>query len=231
MGDQSAYPPQSPQIPYGNGPPGPGGPPYGPPPQRKKRHWVRNTFIGLGALVAVIIIVSVASSHGGVSTTPSGTTATTAATKVSPSSPPASHQATTAGVGSYFDVQDSSGNAYRVTLVKVINSAKGADQFTTPDNGNRFVGAVFTVKALSGSPKGEDADSDAALIGSNGQTYTPDFSSIAGYTNFNNGSIDVAQGDTVTGAVTFQVPTGVTVSKVQWTSGGGLGSTVQWNAP
>lgn len=231
MGDQSAYPSQSPQTPYMNGPSGPGGPPYAPPPQRKKRHWVRNTFIGIGALVAVIIIVSVASSHGGVSTTATGTTATTAGTKVSPSNPPASHQATTAGVGSYFDVQDSSGNAYRVTLAKVVSSAKGADQLSTPDKGNRFVGAVFTIKALSGSPKDEDANSDAALIGSNGQTYTADFNSIAGYTNFNNGSVDVAQGDTVTGAVTFQVPTGVAVSKVQWSSGGGFGSTVQWSVP
>jgi hypothetical protein len=34
------------------------------------------------------------------------------------------------------------------------------------------------------SPKDEDADNDAAIVGSNGQTYTPDLSSIAGYTNF-----------------------------------------------
>ena len=30
-----------------------------------------------------------------------------------------------------------------VTLTQVIDPAQGADQFTTPDNGNRFVGAVF----------------------------------------------------------------------------------------
>jgi Domain of unknown function (DUF4352) len=154
---------------------------------------------------------------GGVSTTPSGTTAST---KTSTSNPPAAHQATTAGIGSYFNVQDASGNTYRVTLAKIINSAKGADQFTTPDNGKRFVGAVFTIKALNGSPSDEDANSDAALVGNNSQTYTADFDSIAGYTNFNSGSIDVAQGDTVTGAVTFQVPTGVAVSKLQWTAGG-----------
>ena len=228
MSKQPTYPRQPGQPPYGNDPSDPGGPPYTPPPQRKKRHWVRNTFIGIGALVVVIIIISVLSSGGGVSTTPSGTTA---GAKTSPSNPPATHQATAAGVGSYFDVQDSNGDTYRVTLAKVIDPAQGADQFTSPNNGNRFVGAVFTIKALSGSPSDEDANSDAALIGSNGQTYTADFDSIAGYTNFNDGSIDVAQGDTVTGAVTFQVPSGVAVSKVQWTPGGGFGSTVQWNVP
>jgi hypothetical protein len=40
----------------------------------------------------------------------------------------------------------------------------------TPSNGNRFVGAVFTVKALSGSPRDQDANSNALLVGSNGQT-------------------------------------------------------------
>jgi hypothetical protein len=78
-------------------------------------------------------------------------------------------------------------------------------------------------------PSSEDANSDAAIVGSNGQTYTADFSSIAGYTNFNNGQINVAQGDKATGAVTFQLPTGVKASKVQWSPAAGFGDTVQWN--
>jgi hypothetical protein len=55
--------------------------------------------------------------------------------------------------------------------------------------------------------------------------------SAAGYTNFNAGQINVAQGEKATGAVTFQLPTGVKVSKVQWTPAAGFGDTVQWNAP
>ena len=116
-----------------------------------------------------------------------------------------------------------------MTLVKVIDPAQGASQFDTPDNGKRFVGAVFTIKALSGSPQDEDANSDAGLIGSNSQTYTFDVSDIAGYTNFSNGTIHVAQGQTATGAVVFQVPEGIKVVKVQWAAGGGFGSTVQWD--
>lgn len=184
-------------------------------------------MIGIGALIVVIVIVSVATSGGGVSTTPSGTTA---GAQPSTSSSAAASKAAVAGVASYFDVQDASGDTYRVTLTKVLDPAQGADEFSTPDHGKRFVGAVFTVKAMSGSPKDEDADIDAAAIGSNGQTYTADFDAIKGYTNFNDGSINVAEGDTATGAVTFQVPTGVKVSKVQWTAGGGFGSTVQWSA-
>ena len=70
-------------------------------------------------------------------------------------------------------------------------------------------GIVFRIKALKGSPQDEDANNDAVIVGSNGQTYSADFDDIAGYTNFDKGTIQVAQGDTVTGAVTFQVPNGV----------------------
>ena len=116
-----------------------------------------------------------------------------------------------------------------MTLVKVIDPAQGADQFNTPDSGNRFVGAVFTIKALRGSPQDEDANNDAAVVGSNRQTYTADIDSITGYTNFSNGSINVAQGETTTGAVVFQVPDGIKVTRVQWSAASGFGSTVQWN--
>jgi len=217
---QDGYPQGYPQRPQqGWGPP--------PPPPRKKRHWVRNIFAGIGGLVVLIIVIVVATSGGsGVSTKATGTSS--AAAKAS--SPGTSKPAAAAGIGSYFDVKDAAGNTYRVTLDKIIDPAQGADEFTTPDAGKRFVGAVFTIKAISGSPQDEDANSDAVLVGSDGQSYTADFSSISGYTNFSNGQIQVAQGESSTGSVTFQVPTGVKVAKVQWTPGGILGSAVQWNA-
>jgi hypothetical protein len=89
------------------------------------------------------------------------------------------------------------------------------------------VGAIFRIRAMKGSPQDEDADLDAVLVGRNGQSYTADFSDITGYTNFNHGTIQVAQGETVTGSVTFQVPDAVKVSEVQW-SPAAFGSAVQW---
>lgn len=218
--------PQMPgQPPSGGNPQGPAPPyPYGP--QRKKPHWGRRILLGLTGLVALIVIITVATSGGGgVSTTPSGTTSTAKAG----GGPTTTPSAAPAGLGSYFTVQDGSGDTYRVTLDKIIDPAKGADSFTQPDNGKRFVGAVFTITALNGSPRDESADNDAVIVGSNGQTYTSDFDTIAGYTDFSNGQINVAQGEKATGAVTFQVPTGVKVSKVQWTPAAGFGDTVQWN--
>jgi hypothetical protein len=131
--------------------------------------------------------------------------------------------------GTVYQVTDSSGNVMSVTLTKVIDPAQGADQFSTPNNGFRFVGVVFTLKGVSGTFS-DDANSDAAVVGANGQSYTADFNSIAGYTNFNNGEFNLTPGQTSVGAVTFQVPVGVKVASVQW--GGQFGSSVAtWTLP
>lgn len=138
-------------------------------------------------------------------------------------------QAPPAAIGSRFALQDGNGNTYQVTLVKVIDPARSAGQLASPDSGRRFVGAVFKIKALKGSPQNEDANDDAVLVGGNGQTYSADFSAIAGYANFDNGTIRVAEGDTVTGAVRFRVPDGVAVSEVQWSALSGFGAMVEWD--
>jgi hypothetical protein len=138
------------------------------------------------------------------------------------------HQEPPGKVGSSFELKDGSGNLYQVILAKVIDPAKGENQFAAPAAGKRFVGLVFRVKALTGSPKDEDANNDAVAVGSNGQNYAADFDGIAGYTNFDHGVIHVSQGETVTGSVTFQVPNGVMVSTVQWTALSGFGSGVEW---
>jgi len=135
-----------------------------------------------------------------------------------------------AGVtGASFSLNDGGGISYRVTLVKVIDPAQGADQLSTPGSGKRFVGLVFRIKGLTGSPQGEDANNDAVLVGANGQDYQADLNGIAGYTNFDDGAIHVTPGQTVTGAVAFQVPASVTVSTVQWTALSGFGPMVEWN--
>jgi len=178
-------------------------------------------IITLGVIIVLGVIVgNISRSHKPASVPvtpfPSG-----ASTSAGPQEPPGK-------VGSSFELKDGSGDAYQVTLTKVIDPAKGENQFTVPASGKRFVGLVFRVKALTGSPKDEDANNDAVVIGGNGQNYSADFDGIAGYTNFAHGAIHVSEGETVTGSVTFQLPDGMTVSTVQWTALSGFGSTVEW---
>jgi hypothetical protein len=171
-------------------------------------------------IVLGVVVRNVSRSHETVSVSvtpfPSGTSAS------------AGQQEPPGRIGSSFDLTDGTGHVYQVTLAKVIDPAQGENQFTVPNDGKRFVGLIFRIKALTGSPQNEDANNDAVVVGGNGQTYTADFAGIAGYTNFDHGTIQVAQGETVTGSVTFQVPNGVTISNVKWTTLSGFGSTVEW---
>ncbi len=210
-----------------------------PPPKRRNRHTVRNIIGGIGILAVAGLVVSALSSKGtGASTPTSHTSASASATANSSgergtATASALPQPTGPGsIGSSFTVQDGSGNTYQVTLVKVIDPAQSADQFATLQKGDRLVGVVFKITALTGSPQGpqgEDANNDCTVVGTDGKVYNAGFDSIVGYTNFEVGVVHVTQGDWVTGAVTFQMPQYVKVAQVHWAASNGLGSIVMWN--
>lgn len=238
MGGQPPYQGDPYRAP-GDKPSGPGpGDGGGRPPKRGNRHVVRN-ILGCVGILAVIGLVASALSSGGTGASTAATRASTPA--VSPARSATAHAtASTASstipqptgpgtVGSSFNVQDDSGDTYQVTLVKVIDPAKSADQFITIGRGDRLVGIVFRITALAGSPQGEDANLDATAVGSDGQAYKAVFDRIVGYTNFEVGVIHAAQGEMVIGAVTFQLPQYVKVVEVRWAASDGLGSTVTWS--
>ena len=154
-----------------------------------------------------------------------------AAASASTSAAPSPSNNLSGPVGTTYTVNDQSGDKISVTLTRVIDPAQGADQFTAPDRGNHFVGAVVHITGISGTFS-DDANNDATLIGSNGQTYTADFDSISGYTNFNDGEYNVSSGEKYVGAITFQVPVAVKVAKIEWSANGGLGGApAEWQVP
>jgi len=215
-------PPPSPAWPLAGHPPlGPGYPyGYGPRRPRFRRRFPVRALIILGLFIALGFAVrGLTSHHKPVSVT------------VSPPASVGLHtglQEPPGVLGATFTLDDGTGSSYRVTLVKVIDPARGANQVDLPDGGKRFVGLVFRIKALSGDLQGEDANNDAVLVGADGQRYQAALNPIAGYGNFHDGAIQVAPGDTVTGAVAFQVPDGVAVSTIQWTALSGFGPMVEW---
>jgi hypothetical protein len=72
-----------------------------------------------------------------------------AAASASTSATPTPSNSLSGPVGTTYTVADQSGDKMSVTLTRVIDPAQGADQFTTPDNGNRFVGAVVHIAGIS----------------------------------------------------------------------------------
>jgi hypothetical protein len=128
----------------------------------------------------------------------------------------------TGPVGTAYTDTDASGNVMTVTLTGITDPAQGADVYTTPNNGFHFIATKFSISGVSGTSS-DDANSVAAVVGADSQTYSPDFSNVRGCTNFNEGEYSVAAGATSVGCVVFQVPNGVKVASVQW--GGGYGAT------
>lgn len=214
--------------------------PLGLPPQPpRRRHTLRNILIiaagAFLAIIAAVIVLAAALSSGSphvkVASTATPTAAVSAPAAAAPETPASTPDNLTGPLGTTFTVTstDSSGNdvSYNVTATRVLDPARGADQYTTPDIGKRFVGVQFTIAGGSGYSH-DNANSDAVILGSDGQTYTPTFDSISAGTNFNAGDFSVTAGQSQIGWVTFQLPRGVSVTSVQWQPGLGDQQPATW---
>lgn len=170
---------------------------------------------------------------GSATSNASSTGATGAAS--STTSPPTSTTTTTkpvAHVGATLKLTGETSTTVSVTLVKVMDPATPATSFTTPGTGKRLVAAEFTVKDVGSKAVTGDANNDATLVGSNGQTYSPTFATIGGCTNFSSGQFQLAQNESATGCVSFGVPTGVTIAKVKWSPSSGFATDFgEWVVP
>ena len=200
-------------------PPSPGGPddPEGTPPQ-ERGHRVRNAVLGVLGVLVIVIVIVVAVSGGGGSPAPSArsTPGVHASRQARPST----------GIGTSFAAKSGSGVLYRVRLDLILDPAQPAGRPAAGQHGVRLIGVFFTVRAARGALRGVNVHREVAVMGSNGRTYTPVASPIAGYAGFRHGRVSVARGGSATGAVTFRLPAGVSVSTVTWAAG--AGSTLRW---
>lgn len=189
----------------------------------------RVTAIVAAGILAYFMIT--ADSCGGTTevNTSSGGSSPAASSAASGGQSPA---AAAAHVGSTLTVQDEQNNKMNVTVNQIVDPAQGADQFTTPDAGKRFVAVILTIADESNQAIDEDPNNDTSIIGSDGQSYSSDIDSLAGCTNFNDGQLQEGAGESTKGCVAFQVPTGVTVSKVKFSPSSGFsGNFAEWLVP
>lgn len=196
-----------------------------PPGQSRKTHRFRNfVLLPLAALIALLVLIGVISAVAGgggkVAKTPVVVPSSSQPATSQPASSPAdTSQDLTGPVGTTFTVttQDESGNdvKYNVQAVTITDPARGSDEFNVPASGKRFVGVQFKITG-SGGYAHDNANSDALIQGSDGQSYTADFSSLSAGTNFNSGDFGVTSGHSQVGWVAFQLPKGVSVAEIQW---------------
>jgi hypothetical protein len=104
----------------------------------------------------------------------------------------------------------------------VIDPAQTGNQYLTPGAGKRFVGVEIQITNESKGTDSNDANNNTSVVGSNKQVYTADFNSISECTNFSNGQYALPDHSSEVGCVNFQVPTGVTVAKVEYNPNSGF---------
>lgn len=126
------------------------------------------------------------------------------------------------GIGAAFTVQNEEKQYEAVKLVGVIDPAQGADQFTTPDAGKRFVAVEISITGKSPGNDSNSADDNLGVVGTNHQVYSADLSSVSECTDFANGQYTVTKDQSETGCVAFQLPTGVNVAQVKYNPNAGF---------
>ena len=193
--------------------------------QEKQGNWFSRHKIltGIAIVIIFIIIASAASNKSTINTTASSSNSQNTSTNT-----PTTKPATTAKVGDTLSLKDQSDNTMDVTLVKIVDPATGADQYTTPDNGKRFVGVQFKVANTSTNVLSEVPSNDATVFDATGQSYSSTISSLSGCADFATGA-KLNTSASELGCVAFQVPIGTKITKVQFTPSSSFSnSTGEW---
>jgi Domain of unknown function (DUF4352) len=195
--------------------------PYAPaqPPQRR-RHTARNVIVGLGSLIAVVIVISVAANSGHKLQT-TGSTAGSGA-------PGGTHK--TAGIGSAITLSgNSSGEQMAVTVTKVISDASPSDSFEAAPAGDRLYAVQFRLADTGSAPYSDAPSNGATVVDSAGQSYQSGLETVAGCQGFE-GTENIAPKSSGLGCIVFEVPEKAKITQVQFTLDSGMGpDTGQWN--
>jgi len=181
--------------------------------------------IAIPTLAALLLATTAAC----LTSTPTVSTQAAPASGASSSTALAASSAAPAGLGATIDVTgDSAGEKLAVTLVKVIASAQGSDQFNTPPAGDVFFAAQFQIVNIGTVAYSDSPDNCVVAKDAAGQSFQTDVSTIAEGVGFN-GTVNLAPGDKALGYEVFDAPKGDAVTQVQYTPDSGFSSdTAQW---
>jgi len=187
-------------------------------------------IIALAAMAAVLAACLAKTTEVNQSASPGAQSSTGAQSATTTAQPSVAH------VGATLNLTGQTGAALAITLTNIVNPATGTDGPPTDDSGNpngsTYVAAMLTIQNTGNDARSDDVNNDAALIGSNNQTYTPDFHSVTGCTNFDNGTYHLGPSESASGCVVFVMPPGVTPTKLKYTPSSGFASDFgEWLIP
>ena len=102
-----------------------------------------------------------------------------------------------------------------VTLVKIVDPAKGSDEFTVPGAGKHFVAVQIRIANQGDSVYSDDPQADVQVKNAAGETMSIVFATTTAGADMPS-SVDLTPGDTALGFVDFEVPDGQKITQVQY---------------
>lgn len=186
------------------------------------------------AAVIALTAALAACTSSNVNTTPAANQVqTSAAGHTSSAAAPASPSSSSApqkkaGVGDTISLKGHlDGDVLEVTLVKVVDPAQGADEFTKPDTGKHFVAIQIKIVNRGQKVYSDDPQMDVKVKNAAGETMSIAFATTTAGADMPS-SVDLTPGDTALGYVDFQVPDGQKITQVQYTLSGLDDHVAQW---
>ncbi|MEU8514344.1 DUF4352 domain-containing protein [Kitasatospora sp. NPDC048722] len=162
-----------------------------------------------------------------------GTTVSTEAKQTAPAaaapSKPADAPKAPAKIGDTIALKGTDkANTADVVAVKVVDPAESANEYLKPADGKHYVAVQFQIKATGGQAYGEVPASSAKVVDTQGQAYGPNLEETKAGPAFQTPT-NIAPGETGKGFVTFEVPDGVKLDRVQFALDNGFANQVgQW---
>jgi hypothetical protein len=145
--------------------------------------------------------------------------------------PPIAQAPSAVALGTSETVHDFVGDAVSVTVSQIVDPATPVSDTDVPTSGDRFVAVELSISNTGSRQIQNNANNATIVTGSDGETYTANFSSVSECTNFVEqiGYVDLNPGDNITGCVVFQLPTSVNVQSVSFSFAPGYLDTAEWS--
>ena len=123
------------------------------------------------------------------------------------------------------------GSKLDVTVVKTVDPAKSADEFTTPEDGNRWIGVQFQLVNTGTIAYGDSPGNGTQIADAQGQQFTSTFADITAGPSMAS-SVNLKPGAKALGWVVFEVPKASKGATVQFTMDSGFADqTGEWKLP
>lgn len=120
------------------------------------------------------------------------------------------------------------GSKLDVTVVKTVDPAKPADEFTAPEDGHRWIGVQFQLLNTGSKAYSDSPGNGTQIVDAQGQQFTSTFADISAGPSMASG-VNLKPGAKALGWVVFEVPKASKAAVVQFTMDSGFADqTGEW---